>query len=57
MEEVYNWNLEDIYSDSKSLEDDFSNVLFMLNDIAKWKEKLENSASNLFEERMFDFQQ
>lgn len=49
MEEVYNWNLEDIYSDSKSLEDDFSNVLFMLNDIAKWKEKLENSASNLFE--------
>lgn len=49
MEEVYNWNLEDIYSDSKSLEDDFSNVLFMLNDIAKWKEKLGNSASNLFE--------
>lgn len=49
MEEVYNWNLEDIYSDSKSLEDDFSNVSLMLNDIAKWKEKLENSASNLFE--------
>lgn len=49
MEEVYNWNLEDIYSDSKSLEDDFSNVSLMLNDIAKWKEKLGNSASNLFE--------